>query len=105
MEAASPTSIAALLAASAAATAISQINALVLALSTTANTLSGNYSRVSSAPIANLYESNDAFNLATRAGDRVFQDISKPLGDVWDSTTQNFPDLLSSLNNRASDGC
>ena len=48
--------------------------------------------------------SNNPFDLTTRAGDRAFEDILKPLDTSWDGTAQTFPYFSSSLTRRANNG-
>ena len=54
-------------------------------------------------PATNHYALNDPFNLTTRAGDRAFEDISKPLDTNWDGTAQTFTSFSSNLARRAND--
>ena len=61
-------------------------------------------SRISAVPVTDIYALNNPFDLTTRAGDRAFKDISKPLDTIWDDTVQTFPSFSSSLTRRANYG-
>ena len=61
-------------------------------------------SRTPAIPVTDHYASNDPFDLTTRAGDRAFEDISKPLDTIWDGTAQTFPSFSSNLAQRANNG-
>ena len=61
-------------------------------------------SRTPAIPVTDHYASNDPFDLTTRAGDRAFEEISKPLDTLWDGTAQNFPSFISNIARRANYG-
>ena len=55
-------------------------------------------------PVTDHYASNDPFDVTTRAGDRSFKEISKPLNTIWYGTAQTFPSFSSNLARHANDG-
>ena len=55
-------------------------------------------------PVVDLYSSNQPFDLANRTGLNAFQNISKPLDEIWDGTTEKFPHFVISLKVRAAEG-
>ena len=61
-------------------------------------------SRTPLIPVTDHYASDDPFDLTTRAGNRAFEDISKPLDTIWDGTVQAFPYFSSNLARRANYG-
>ena len=61
-------------------------------------------SRTPDIPVTDHYALNDPFDLTTRAGDREFEDILKPLDTIWDGTAQTFPSFSSNLARGANGG-
>ena len=61
-------------------------------------------SRTPAIPVTDHYASNDTFDLTTCAGDRAFEDISKPLDTIWYGTAQTFPYFSSNISRRANNG-
>ena len=61
-------------------------------------------SKTPAIPVTDHYASNDPFDPTTRAGNRAFEDISKPLDTIWDGTAQTFPSFSSNLARRANNG-
>ena len=81
--------------ADAAALSTAQTQALLLNLTAAITALIS--IQTSAIPVTDHYALNDPFDLTTCAGDRAFEDISKPLNTIWDGTTQIFPSLSSNL--------
>lgn len=48
-------------------------------------------------PIHDIFASNDAFDLSTKAGMEALTAISKPLNQAWDGSTIGFPEFLVNL--------
>ena len=54
-------------------------------------------SRTPDIPVTDHHTSYDPFDLTTRAGDRAFEEILKPLYTIWDGTAQTFPSFSYNL--------
>ena len=61
-------------------------------------------SRTPAVPVTDHYASNDTFDRITPAGDRAFEDISKPLDTIWGGTAQKNASFSSNFAQRADDG-
>ena len=61
---------------------IAQTQALLVNLTAAITALVS--SRTPAIPVTDHYASNGPFNLTTRAGNRAFEDISKPLDTIWE---------------------
>ena len=55
-------------------------------------------------PIHNIFASNDAFDVSTKAGMEALSIVSKPLDQKWDGSTSTFPEFLVNLRLRAIKG-
>ena len=86
------------------AVAISTAQTQTLFVNLTATITALASSRTPAIPVTDHYASNDPFDLTTRAGDRAFEDISKPLDTIWDGTMQKFTSFSSNIARRANDG-
>ena len=64
------------------------------ALATAVSTIRNPAPQTSMEPIYDLFASGRALNLVTRTGIQAFEDMSKPLPQIWDGTISSFPSFV-----------
>ena len=78
--------------------------AAIIALTNVLQTIRAPPAPIAPKPVFDPFDSNDPFDLSTRAGSTAYTTISAPLDEIWDGHVSTFPSFIVALRLRGEEG-